>query len=141
MKKRNVIILITAFSLIAPFASSCRALIISAPENMEDAKKMGRNAANVVREKMPNTIERTWNEEVLPIWGKMYEWAKNNIWETRLKLFFTNIWNKILRIFRQEVEMRKEDVKEEFQKEKQEIKQEAPEIGKTLWEKLKDLVK
>jgi hypothetical protein len=54
----------------------------------------------------------------------------NSIWE-----WFRNIWNTIW----QEIEKRKLIIQEEFEKEKQKIK-ELPEVGKSFWERLKELI-
>lgn len=61
---------------------------------------------------------------------------------------FINIWNsyvmpalkKIWSFLGGEVEKRRPDVEKEFKKEKEEIKQTIPKAGKSLWERLKDLI-
>ncbi len=87
--------------------------------------------------KVPGTIGDVWTNEVLPIlknmWDKFYSLAGAKI----VNWFKTSIQPRI----KQEIDIRKPIIKEEFQKEKDEVKQEAPGLLQSLWEKLKALVK
>ena len=102
---------------------------IEAPENLEEAKEMGERALKEAGKQLPGILEKVWKEEVLPIWQKMWEWFKNNI------------WLKIEALFQKEAQKRKPIIEEEFQKEKEELKEELPETTKSLWEKFKELIK
>lgn len=88
----------------------------------------------VIKTALPGIIKQIWQEEVLPIWQKMWNWVKTNIWERYFKLFF-----------QKEIEKRKPTIREEFEKEKQETKEsaktEVPQALKSLWEKFKELIK
>ena len=59
------------------------------------------------------------------------------IWRT-----IANFWeNSIKPLFRKEVEKRKPIIEEEIEKEKKELKEEAPGIGRSLWERLKSIIR
>jgi hypothetical protein len=117
------------FSLILPQLTFGQTEPISPPENFEKAKEMGERALKTVPKELPGILERIWKAEVLSVWQKMYHW------------FLSNIWSKIKAYFKKEIEKRKPVIKEEFQKEKEELKKEAPKMGKSLWEKFKELIK
>lgn len=111
--------------------------IITPPETLEEAKEIGERTIKGTIESFPKILERVWREEVLPIWRGMYNWAKKNFWDPY-------IWpslKKIESIFKKEMGERKPIIKEEFKKEKEELKEEAPKIGKSLWERFKELIK
>jgi len=112
----------------------------SPPENLEEAKEIGEKAVEEVPKELPGIIGRIWENEVLPIWRKMYEiWS--NFWNNTLKPWLSGICNKIKEKLGMEIEERKPKVKEEFEKEKEELKEEVPEVGKSLWEKFKEIIK
>jgi len=76
---------------------------------------------------LPGMIKEIFEEKVLPIWSRMYEWFKENIWE------------KIKPLTSEEIERRKQIAEDETQKEKDELLQEIGEISikNDLWEKIK----
>ena len=98
------------------------------PKTMEEAKKLGGKVLEVGKKELPGIIERIWKQEVLPIWQKMYNW------------FLENIWVEVWPYAQKEIEKRKPLIEEEFEKEKQELKEEAPELGKSLWQRFKELI-
>lgn len=110
---------------------------ISSPETAGEIKQIGEKALEVGEKEMPGIIKRIWQEEVLPIWRKMYNWFMANIWPKLVGFF-----NKYLK---PEIEKRKPIINEEFQKEKEEMKksakEEVPAATKSLWERLKELIK
>lgn len=138
-KNKLAILLILFF--IFPVFNFAFAQTITQPETLEEAGEIGERALNVGEEQMPGTLEKIWKEEALPIWQKMYNWAKRNFWDYRLGPWLKNIWQGTVRVFNQEAEKREPIIQEEFAKEKKELKQEAPQVGKTLWEKLKELIR
>lgn len=111
------------------------------PETLDEAKELGEKALEVSKKELPGNLERIWKEEVLPLWQKMYNWVNTKIWDRYIWPWLQNIWQKIKDIFSKEVEERKPIIEEEFQKEKQELKEEAPEVGKSLWERFKELIR
>ncbi len=135
LKIKKLVIIFIILGIILPIVAFTQAQTpIKAPETMEEAKEFGQKTLEVGKKELPGIIEKIWREEVLPIWQKMGDWFKKNIWEPYIKPFF-----------RKEIEKRKPVIKEEFQKEKEEmkesVKKEVPKVGKSLWEKFKELIK
>lgn len=118
-----IFLLISVSGLILPSFSFGQTQSFQTPETLEEAKEIGKEALATAQKELPGILEKIWKDDILPVWEKMHNW------------FMANIWTKIESWFNSEL------IKEEFQKEKQEIKKEAPEIGKTLWEKFKELIK
>jgi len=108
------------------------------PENLSDVKQIGERAREAIKTEMPGTLKQIWEEQVLPIWQKMYQWFKGNIWDPYLLPFYKN---QVEPRFQQELEKRKPIIEEEFQKEKEQLKTELPVTLKSLWEKFKELIK
>jgi hypothetical protein len=102
---------------------------ISPPETLEEAKEMGKGALQTTLEKLPQILKETWQENVLPVWQKMWDWFKVNIWE-RIEPRLTG-----------EAEKRKEIIGEEFGKEKEEVKEELPGVTQSLWQRFLELIK
>lgn len=103
------------------------------PETFEQLKELGGKAFEAVQKLFPEAVKKAWQEEVLPIWEKMYNWLKENIWDPYLGSFL-----------KKEIEKRKPTLEEEFEKEKKEMKEsakeEVPKATKSLWEKFKELI-
>ncbi|MFH1462427.1 MAG: hypothetical protein ABIG08_01935 [bacterium] len=136
MLKKTIII----FALIGLFFS-CFSFAqsepqIKAPETVEDAKELGEKAVDVSKEELPGIVERIWKEEVLPVWQKMRDWFKN-IWLKVENWFEKHVYSWV----KEKIEKKKPEIQQEFQKEKEELKEEAPKVGKSLWEKFKDLIR
>lgn len=72
------------------------------------------------------------DDEVMNIWTKTWNW---------LKVVFGNVWDRISSILSQQVEQRRPEIEEEFQKELEEMKEDVPKTTKSLWQRLKDLIK
>ena len=106
---------------------------INPPENIEEVKAVGEKALGVGEKELPRIIEKIWKEEVLPIWQKMWDWLK------------ANIWSRIESLIRPEIEKRKQLFEEGFGREKEEMKEElkteVPKVSKSLWEKFRELIK
>ncbi|MFH1036520.1 MAG: hypothetical protein V1756_00415 [Patescibacteria group bacterium] len=111
------------------------------PETIDEVKDMGNKTVDVMEKGLPGIIKSTWENEVLPIWRSIYSWFRAHIWDNWLGPKVSNVWQSIVRIFKGEVEERKEGVGEEFEKEKGELKEEAPVVGKSLWDKFMDFIK
>lgn len=110
---------------------------ITPPETLEEAKEMGEKAFEVTKKELPGILEKTWKEEVLPIWQKMWDWFKINVWLEIESWFKKEVKPRA----KEEIKKRKPIIEEEFKKEKEELKKELPKVGKSLWEKLKELIK
>ena len=136
------IIILCIIGIILPnFSFGQEQVPLKAPGTLEEAKEWLKRAFEVLKIELPKTIKKIWEENVLPVWKKMWNWAKTNIWENNLKPWFQGVWEGILKIFGKELEKRKPIIEEEFEKEKEEVKTEVPKVGKSLLEKFKDLLK
>jgi len=135
--RQTIIILLLLGFLLPNFAFTQEEDLITAPETFEEVKELGEKALEVGERELPGTLERIWQEEVLPIWQKMYDWFKDNIWPKVENWYITIIKPKA----EEEIEKRKPEVEEELQKEKEEMKTEGKELGKSLWEKFKEIIK
>lgn len=133
--------LIIVFNLTVPALSFAQTQIFKQPQDMNEAVEVSEKVLETTQKEMPGLIGRIWQNEVLPVWQKMFNWAKLHIWQNWLSSGLKNIWSTTLRILKGEAEQRKPAIEEEFQKEKQELKEEAPQVGKSLWEKFKELIK
>ncbi|MDP1538790.1 MAG: hypothetical protein Q8M00_02045 [bacterium] len=131
--KKIISILILSLILLPNFSFAQEQFEMSTPETLEEAKKIGEKALGVGKKELPGIIEKIWKEEVLPIWQRMWDWVK------------ANIWSKIESWIKPEVEKRKQFFEEGFEREKEEMKEEVktelPKVGKSLWEKFRELIK
>lgn len=118
------------------------ALRTDLPHSTEEAKEMGEKGLEVTKEKMPGILERIWKEEALPFWQKMWTWTKS-YWKDTLWPKIRGFWERRIKPpVEEEVEKRKEIVEESIEKEKEELQETfVPESAKSLWEKLKELIK
>jgi hypothetical protein len=128
-------------NLAAPIFVFAQTNILNQPQNVNEALDVGKKGLETTQKEMPGLIGKTWQNEVLPVWQKMLDWVKNNLWENKLGSWLKNFWQKTKEIFNSEVSQRTPVVKENFQKEKQQLKEEAPQVGQSLWEKFKELIK
>ncbi len=126
-KKGIVAILLVSLFSFGNFAAAQSSL--DQPETVEEAKELGKKALEIGKKELPGIIEKIWEQEVLPIWQKMYNW------------FLENIWAEVWPYAEKEIEKRRPLIEEEFEKEKQELREEAPELGKSLWQRFKELIK
>lgn len=135
MKANKIIIILAIVGILSPIFSLAQTKSVTTPDTLEEAGKLGEKALKTTEEELPGILERIWKEEVLPLWQKMYDWFKANIWP-KIEGWFKKLETPI----KEEIEKRKSTAKEEFGKKKEEMKEEAPQIGKTLWEKIKELI-
>ena len=98
------------------------------PKTLEEVKDFGLR----ILEKLPEAVKRTWQEEVWPLWQRMWNW----VWP-RIEPW----WHKFLDFLGKEVEKRKPIIEEELRREKEELKEELPRVGESLWERFKELLK
>jgi hypothetical protein len=142
IKNYQLLVLISIiFSLaLSNFALAQETSQMKPPETIEEAKGLGKKFLVKIKELLPGILEGIWQEGVLPIWRKMYQiWS--NWWDSTIQPWLESIWYKIKGAILGEVEKRKPQIEEEFEEEKEELKTEAPEVGKTLWERFKELIK
>jgi hypothetical protein len=75
----------------------------------------------------------------LIIWNKIFRWFKD-IWNSYVAPWTQKAWNKIKGFLGMEIEKKKPEIKKEFQKEKQEMKEDIPRVGKSFWQRFKELI-
>lgn len=125
-------------SLIVPSLSWAA---LEAPETLEDAEQLGKEILDQSKEKIPQSMEDSWKNEVLPMWKKMAEiWSK--WWDNTIQPWLIKVINGIKGLFGQEVEKRIPQVEKDFEEEKEElfkdIEKELPK-AQPLWERIKAL--
>jgi len=132
MKNKLFIFLISLIVVFSSFIFIVKAEEgkVEVPETVGGAKEVLMNMIKVGREQLPQSIKSMWDEEVLPVWGRMLDWFK------------VNIGSKVGEIIKQ----REPEVKQDFEEEKgemaQDIKKEAPNFSqylKTFWQEIKNL--
>lgn len=115
---------------------------IQAPETLEEAQQFGEEVLEKTKEQLPGILEKSWKEEVLPVWRKMRQmWS--NWWDNTIQPWLISIVDKIKVLLGQEIEKRKPYIEQEFEKETEElIKDIGKEIpkAKSLWERFKELI-
>lgn len=114
------LIIMAMLTLILPTFSLANHEGITAPQTLGEAK----NFSIGILSKLPEAVKRVWKEEALPVWQKMWEWAKPVIdpWRQRF-----------LGLLGREVEKRRPDIEKQFQEEKEEMQND-------LWERFKNLI-
>jgi hypothetical protein len=134
-KNQGIIFIFTFFlllpGLIIPSLSFCQAA--APPETLEETKKIGEKALEDGERELPGIMQTIWKQDVLPIYQKSWHWLKINIW-SRIENWIMPEFQKRKQYLEQGFEKEKEEIKEE-------IKTEAPKISKSLWERLKELIR
>ncbi len=125
MQNKTKLLAILAIGILLPSFCLCQT---GPPQTTEGLKTALWNAVKF----FPETIKK--------LAGETIDWLKK-IWNSYIYPFLHKIWLKIDVIFGKEIEERKPVVKEEFKKETQEMKQDIPQVGKSIWEKVKDFFK
>lgn len=115
-----------------PIISFGQLPITEAPKTIDEVKEIGHKAIDAAERELPGIFRQIWQNEVLPIWQGMWEWAEPKI---------QTIWQRIQNLFLGEIEKRRPIIEEEFEKEKDEIKKELPEVRRSLWERFQKLIR
>jgi len=121
----SILIISFLFTTTIPY-SSAQEFAPKAPETFEEAKTLGER----ILIGFPEAFKNVWHQS-LAFWKKMLNYVSP---------WFKSIWNSILSFLGKEVEERRPEVEEEFKKEIQEMKEEIPKAGKSLWQRLKELI-
>ena len=142
MKKKLILFLI-ALIFIPSIPGFVSAQGIEAPKDLEGVQQFGKDFWERIKNQLPDLMKKAWQEDILPIWRKMKEvWSR--WWDSHIQPWLEKIWDKFMVLLGQEVEKRKPYIEEEFQKEKEELIEEVdkkvPEQGRSIWEKLKELI-
>lgn len=147
-KLYRIIIILSIASLILPgfVFGQTTMQAIEAPETIEMAKAF----AIKILWMLPDAIKGVWDNEAMPLWRNMWGKAQDfwyNSARSKIEPRFQwvsgqteALWSKFLELLGKEVEKRKPELKEEFQKEKEEMRAELPKVGRSLWERLKELL-
>jgi len=130
--KKTILISFILFNLVFSGFSFAQGNSFEAPETFEEAQELGEEALEIGKKQLPDIIRGFWYEDVLPVWQKMYDWAYTNIW-LKIKNFFGS------RV-KEEIEIRKEIVEQEFEQEKKEVKKELPSIFDKIWKFFRDVI-
>ncbi len=104
------------------------------PETIEEAKTLGER----ILWSFPEALKKIWRE-AMAIWKTMLGWFKS-FWHSYISPLLQNIWYRINSFLGREIEKRKPEIRKELEKEKEEIKEEAPRVGKSLWQRFKDII-
>jgi len=105
-----------------------------APGNFEEAKTMGKKFLVG----LPGVFKKSW-QKGLNIWNKIFKWFRG-IWNSYAAPWTQKLWNRIKGFLGVEIEKKKPEIQKEFQKEKQEMKEDIPRVGKSLWQRFKELI-
>jgi len=134
--KRTVAV-ISLIAVFLPFFALAEIKDASIPEGFNEAKERAEKVIEAAKQDWPQRMKNIWNEDILPTWQKMFDWFYQNIWSKARDWFKERIWPR--------VEEKKPVIEQEFEKEKEEAKTEIeqgiPGVGKSLWEKFKDLIR
>ncbi len=125
-----------------PNFSLAQETIKKAPETLEQVQEFGEEVFEKSKEQLPGILEKSWKEEVLPIWRKMRQiWS--NWWDNTIQPWLISIVDKIKVLLGQEIEKRKPYIEQELKKETgeliEDIGKEIPR-AKSLWERFKELL-
>ncbi|MEK7542179.1 MAG: hypothetical protein AAB524_00585 [Patescibacteria group bacterium] len=83
-------------------------------------------------EAIPGVLASIWNNQVVPVWKKMGEWVKTEVWEKRVLPALQTLIDRAKTLLGQEVEKRKPLIEQELEKEKEELKEDIKQVGKGL---------
>ena len=132
----NIIIIFAIIGLTAPLFSFA-AGTINVPVSTDAIKNIWQKVTEDSGGGIMEKIKNFWNNEILPVLKKIYNWLKANVWPKIKPLY-----DKLLK---PEVDKRKPGIGLEAEKEKQEMtqsaKQDLPKAFESLWTKIKTLLK
>ncbi|MBI2098464.1 MAG: hypothetical protein HYT49_02265 [Candidatus Wildermuthbacteria bacterium] len=141
---RHFTFLIIFLSIVVPtFGLAQTDPVFQAPDTIEGAKEGVLNIGDKIIEAIPRAIAKTWNDEVIPLWRRMGEWIKAEVWEKRISPTLQTITDRVKELLGQEVEKRTPIIQQELEKEKEELQQElkggAQGTATGLWERFRTL--
>lgn len=130
---KKIFIVLILFSFLLPIISLAQeGNQVKLPETVDQAKDMVTNAIKVGQQELPGNMKTMFKEDVLPVWNKMFDWFK------------VNIWPKAENEIKKRQPALKEDLQTETGQMKTDIKTEVPKIStkiRTLWAEFKNLIK
>ena len=112
--------------------------VLGLPGTLEEVKTQGSEFLRSFPGAVKNVVPQG-----LAVLRKVWQWLKS-VWNSYFAPWFKNIWKETKSIIKQ----KKPEIQEELKKEKKEIKEEiktdlprAAEKGKSLWQRLKELIR
>jgi len=123
---------------------------LTPPKTIEESKSFFENAIKIIIEKIPAIIKEIWQNQILPIWQKMWNWVKDfwtnffgekisNFWYSFLKPKISSFLEEIRTLFGGVIEKEKPVIEKELEKEKEEIRKNIPMNNHPYIEKFKEL--
>ena len=109
--------------------------VFGPPETLEGVKNVGMKTLKI----FPTVFKGLW-QEALGAWKGIFQKIKN-FWIKYINPWFQSLLKRIEKSFKKEAKRRKPIIEEEFKKEQKEMKKEAPDVGKSLWERFRELLK
>lgn len=133
MRRKNFSIILLLFLVLPVFSFAAEI-----PDTVDQAVEESREVGGKILDELPQAVKSLSDQEVLPVWKKMFEGAVS-FWEKNIASKFDNVWQKIMG----KVDEKKPELKQELEKEKQEIKDDlkggAAKAGKSLLKRFLDL--
>jgi len=126
--KKTIITFLLLLSAMTPAFAFAQDL----PETPEEAQELLEMGIEEGKKSIPGMVKDMWDNNVLPVWTKMYNWFMDHIGSDIVAWFKEKIGP--------EIEERAPYIEEEFNKEKEEATEEIPRLGKSLWDRLKEIL-
>ena len=112
---------------------------LQVPDTIEGVKEGIVGIGDRIARAIPGAIAGIWNNQVIPVWKRMWEWTKNEVWERRVSPALESFSDRVKTLLGQEVEKRKPLIELGLEQEKEELKEDIEEarknLGKGLWER------
>jgi len=150
-QSQKIIVFLLIVGIFLPLAGFCQEPL-KVPGTVEEAQNAAKSGAKTIMEKTPTIIKTIWQEQVMPIWRKMWNLFKD-FWVSFIKDFFRNLWystlkpqiksiiEKVQGILGKEIEKQTPLIEENFQKEKKQMSEELPQVTESFWQRFKGLLK
>ncbi|MCD6550337.1 hypothetical protein J7K24_02210 [bacterium] len=147
---KNFIVGLIIISFFLPCLSFATTTI-KQPENIQEAQSFFSKAIQKLTKELPSAIKKLFQEQIIPIWTKMWNWTKN-LWENRLRPFLYNLWYSNLKAkikgfientrnffqekFHSKIKPKEQEIQQEFIKEKKEMEEDVSRITHPLRDRI-----
>lgn len=115
-------------------------LVLESPNSLKEVQELGETFSEKTMTELPGTLKDSWQHEVLPIWGRIWN-GGINIFNLYIRTQFTSFSYKVFNFIEKEIKERKPGIEQEFKKEKQEMGEDIPVVSKSIWGRFKELIK
>lgn len=148
---QKIIVFLIIAGIFLPIFGYCQTPL-EVPGTMEEAQNAAKSGAKTIMEKMPTIVKTVWQEQVMPLWRRMWNLFKD-FWVSFIKDFLRNLWystlkpqvksviEKVKGILGKEIEEQAPLIEENFQKEKEQMSKEIPQVTDSFWQRFKGLLK